>query len=105
MNHQSSDGRRSRFWLPHPAFLSGILVRGVLVWFGVRGFLLFLGFLVPSPSAAVGIVVLTAWLGAYDARRSSETILLANLGIAEWKLALVAAVPAALFELTIQLVA
>ena len=80
-------------------------MRGFLIWFGVRGGLLFVRMLVPSVSAAVGIVAVTAWIGVLEARRSSETILLANLGIAEWQLALVAAVPAAAFEIVIQLVA
>ncbi len=48
-------------------------------------------------------MVLVAGLAAYDARRQSETVLLANLGIPEWRLAVIAALPPALMETVIGL--
>jgi hypothetical protein len=49
------------------------------------------------------VVVLVAGLAIYDARRRSETVLLADFGIPEWRLAVVAALPAALMETLIGL--
>jgi hypothetical protein len=75
------------------------------VWIGIRGFLLFVGLTVPSLPAAVGIVTLTAWLTVWDGRRHGETVLLANLGVPQWRLAVVAALPAVVFETVIQVLA
>lgn len=91
--------------LPHPAFLRGILVRGAGIWLGVRGLLLFVGLTVATAPVALAIVALTAWLATLDGRRHGETVLLANLGIPEWRLAAVAAAPPAVFETAVRLVA
>jgi hypothetical protein len=66
----------------------------------VRGFLALLDLLTPPGWAVVGLVV---WLATYDARRRSETVLLADFGIPEWRLALVAALPPAVLEVLIGL--
>jgi len=66
----------------------------------VRGLLAVLKLLTPPGWA---VVVLVAGLAAHDARRRSETVLLANLGIPEWHLALIAALPPAVMETLIGL--
>ena len=96
--------------LLHPAFLRGIVVRSAIIWLGVRGLLLFAALLIPSipalliPSipAALAVVALTAGLTAIDGRQHSETVLLANLGVPEWHLVLLAMLPPAVFEAVIQ---
>jgi hypothetical protein len=90
-------------WLPHPAFARGILFRGTVIWLGVRGLLLFVGLTVPATATAIAIVSLTAWLTTLEARRYSETVLLANLGISEWRLFALGAVPAAVLETVVRL--
>jgi uncharacterized membrane protein len=58
---------------------------------------------VPATATAIAIVSLTAWLTTLEARRYSETVLLANLGISEWRLFALGAVPAAVLETVVRL--
>lgn len=66
----------------------------------MRGLLALVELLTPPGWA---VVVLVAGLAAYDARRRVETVWLANLGIPEWRLALIAALPPAVMEAAIGL--
>ena len=99
----------------HPAFLNGLLTRSVIIWFGVRGLLLVAGLLLPTLPGAVqlvptlpgagAVVALTALLTALDGRRHSETVLLANLGVPESRLVLIAMIPPGALETMIQVLA
>ena len=84
--------------MPPPAFLAGIVLRSLVIWTSLR-VALFL-FHVGSPAVAtrVGLVLATAFFTTFDGRRHGETVFLANLGIPEWRLAAVAAVPPLVLE-------
>jgi hypothetical protein len=87
--------------LPHPAFLRAILFRAAGIWIVNRAMLAMVGLTTATVATAILIIALTAWLTAYDGRRSGEDLLLANFGVPEWVLALIAAIPATAFEVII----
>lgn len=86
--------------IPPPAFLRGLLVRSALIWLGIRGFLFFTRRFGPaSVPASAAIVVVAVTFTILDERRRRQTVFLANLGISELALAVVAAVPPTVLEL------
>jgi hypothetical protein len=64
-----------------PRFRNAYVIRGVLVWMGVRLALAFMGVLSPNvleESIVLAVVCLAVFL---DARRRDEDVFLGNLGI------------------------
>jgi len=64
--------------LPHPAFLRAILFRAAGIWIVNRAILAMVGLTTATVATAILIIALTAWLTAYDGRRSGEDLLLAS---------------------------
>lgn len=82
-------------------FRNAYLRRGVVVWLVTRLALAWVR--IPDPGvpveiALLGVVALVVWL---DARRRSEDLFLANLGIPGWAIALFAVPLATLAELLV----
>jgi hypothetical protein len=101
-------GRPSPF--PPRIFLNALLVRGAVLWFGVRLAAAFVGAPFPGPPfplvttlAATWIVALAALLGTLDAGRRHELLLLGNFGVRPVTVAMLAGLPAALAEGLIRL--
>ena len=91
----------------HP-FRNAYLLRGALVWIGLRFMLAFLsamgaraGSLEPAPLTQVGIIGAVALVVYLDARRRSEDLLLGNLGIGGGAIALVSALGATVLEVLV----
>ena len=79
--------------LPPAPFLRIILLRSLLVWAGIRGFLyLRAGAIVPTPGAAAFTILLVAFLTVLDGRRRNEHLFLANLAVSRWTLIALGAV-------------
>lgn len=79
------------------AFRNAFWIRGALVWVLIRLALAFHHFLNPAsasldpePLAEVGIVGAVCLVVFLDARRRSEDVLLANLGIDSWAIGMMA---------------
>ena len=92
------------------AFRNAYLVRGVLVWVFIRIALAFNGAinpaagtqaLDPAPLAEIGTIAVVALVVRWDARRRAEDILLGNLGIPAWTIALMATPAALMLELLV----
>lgn len=100
--------------IPDRIFTIPILVRGVLLWASTRAVLalvprLMTGFEEPfslevTNGAAAWIIGVVAALGLVEMRRRNEHLLLANLGIREATLGVIAALPALLGEVVIAFV-
>ncbi|HEU4800644.1 MAG TPA: hypothetical protein VFS94_08430 [Gemmatimonadales bacterium] len=95
--------------LPGREFLIPLLVRGLFVWLVLRAVLAFIAMLIegaPQPivvpgRAALWLVLIVTAVGILELRRRNETLLLANLGVRRWLLALLCAAPAIVGELAI----
>ena len=102
---------RHRLRLPDWTFTRPLLVRGALIWASARACLAFVtwagsGFTGPfSPAvtakAAIWTAAVVGILGVLELRRRNEHLLLANFGIRQGTLAVLATVPAILGELTL----
>lgn len=110
-----SPGERARVILPDRLFTRALLGRGVFLWLGTRILFRFGGGLVadrfgpPSivilPPTAIALSCLVGALGLLEARRRNEHLLLANLGVAQWRIWMIATLPALLAEMLVALVA
>jgi len=96
------------YMVPDWLLIRLLLVRGLLLWLGVRLSFALIGFaLYGHPPAAFGpmtvlfIVGLTGVLALVDQRRRGEVDLFSNLGISRTVVATLAAVPALAAEVTI----
>lgn len=95
--------------MPDRAFLIPLLVRGAFLWLVLRAVFAFIAMLIegaPQPivvpgQAALWLVLIVAVLGMIELRRRNQLLLLANLGVRRWVLALLCAAPAILGELAI----
>jgi len=87
-------------------FLRSIVVRATGIWIALHVALLAL-FKVLSlePPAMLAVVAVVAWLTSLHGRRTSEHVFLANLGVPEWVLVIVAALPPSLLEWLLVIVA
>ena len=98
---------------PDRVFARPLLIRGTLLWAGARGCLALITWLVAgmegpvtpqvTVEAAAWIIIVVGALGLLEARRRNEHLLLANLGIYQRTLGLLAAVPALAGEVVIAL--
>lgn len=95
--------------VPDRTFLIPLLVRGAFLWLVLRAGFAYIAMLiegapqpvvVPGP-AALWLVLIVAALGMIELRRRHQLLLLANLGVRRWVLALCCAAPAILGELAI----
>ena len=99
--------------LPDRIFAQPLLVRGALLWAGVRSAMALIAWLMAgmegaptlevTVKAAAWIVLVVGGLGILELRRRNEHLLLANLGIYQRTLGLLAAAPALLGEIAIAL--
>jgi hypothetical protein len=99
--------------IPDRVYTRPLLLRGALLWGVSRAFLAFgtwitLGVgsrftLAVTVQAAAWIVIVVGLLGLLELRRRNEHLLLANLGIYQRTLGMLAAVPALLCEIAMAL--
>ena len=99
--------------LPDRIFTIPMLGRGIVIWGSARASLALAGWLMSArteplsiaitPAAAVWITLLVGVLGAIEIRRRREHLLLANLGIMQATLTVIAAVPALIGEVAVAL--
>lgn len=98
---------------PDPVFTRPLLARGLLIWGASRACLAVVVWLMSgledpltfavTPKAAAWIALVTAAVGWLELRRRHEHLLLANLGIRQPMLVLLAAAPAVLGEVMVAL--
>jgi nitrate/nitrite transporter NarK len=110
----TSPDERARVILPGRLFTRALLRRGIFIWLGTRILFRFAGGLVadrlgpPSifilPPTAIALSCLVGALGLLEARRRHEHLLLANLGVAQWRLWVIATLPALVAEMLVALV-
>jgi hypothetical protein len=101
--------------LPDPLFARLFLRRAIFIWLGTRILFEVAGFLVAdvlgppslfvSPSTAIALSCLVGALGVLDARRRNEHLLLADLGVSQWPIWMISALPALMVEALIALAA
>jgi len=85
---------------PPLGFLRSIVLRATGIWILLHAALLGLfGAISLEPPAILAVVALVVWLTTLYGRRASEHVFLANLGVPEWLLMIVAAIPPCLLEL------
>ena len=103
--------------LPPGEFIRAILLRALVVWFGMKLVVTagaaavrqpgetesWLQLLQLTPSAVLLLTGLVAWLVIIDAGRRNELLFLANLGVARYVVGSLAAVPSITFEIVIGL--
>ncbi len=86
-------------FFPHHTIARRIPVNATFIWLGLRFAAAMVGWgISASPLLAGWIVLLTAALAVFDARRRSRLVLLENLGVS-WRPVLVLAIlPPGIFE-------
>jgi hypothetical protein len=70
---------------------NALLLRGVAAWFGLRMMAAWAQIGNPNLAQEAFILALVGWMVLWDARRRSEDLWLANLGVPAWPIALVGA--------------
>lgn len=86
-------------FFPHHTITRRILVNATLIWLGLRFVAAFLGWgFSASPLLSGYIVLLTAALAVFDARRRGRLLLLENLGISWRPILVLAVLPPVIFE-------
>ena len=103
--------------LPPGEFIRAILLRALIVWFGMKLVVTagaaalrrpgetesWLPLLQLSPSAVLLLTGFVAWLVIIDGGRRNELLFLANLGVARYVVGSLAVVPSLTFEIIIGL--
>ena len=75
------------------------LIRGALIWIGVRMLAAWGGIGDPNVLQELFILALVGWLVLWDARRRDEDLFLANLSVPAWAIVVVGACGALPLEL------
>lgn len=85
-------------FLPRVRMLRGIMLRSSVIWAATRAALFIFEVRDLPVPVAVGLVVMTTIVTTLDGRSRDGTAFLGNLGIGEWRLAVVACIPPTIFE-------
>ena len=90
--------------LPPWPIAAAILLRGVVIWAGLRLGFQFLGVFAFGrvPGVALALILLVGILGWIEAERRNEVLLLANLGVGPIMIIVLTAGPAVVLELLLR---
>ena len=125
---RTSPARHYPVWLPPTLMTRALLLRGLVIWLGMKlvvtsggvavgQALIATGAVAPpppsagpawmralqlAPSAALLLIAIVGWLTLVDVRRRNELLFLANLGVGPSSIVGLGALPAVVFELWIR---